>query len=150
MHHGAGILAAGLGMMFVYFAAIIAFVVTWIISLIDVIKNDFQKDSDKTMWLLILLLIAPIGTILYQLIGKKQKLTVTAFNGKIRTSNNIKPAQKVPEPKTEPIKAAKCTQCGNEMKERTVMSGEKAGQKFMVCSKYPNCRFVSPLTPEQA
>ncbi len=51
----------------------IALFVLWVISLMDVIKNDYQGQNTKVVWLLLLLLIAPIGTILYQTIGKKQK-----------------------------------------------------------------------------
>jgi hypothetical protein len=51
----------------------IALFVTWIVSLIDVLKNEF-KGSNKIIWLILLLAMAPLGTILYQIIGKKQKV----------------------------------------------------------------------------
>lgn len=69
-----GVAVIGFGMMAFFFAVGIAIIIIWIISLVDVIKSDFQKPNDKTMWIILLLLIPPIGAILYQLIGKKQKI----------------------------------------------------------------------------
>ena len=80
MNHQAAA-GAGILMLMSFFAAGFAFFITWIVSLIDVIKNDFQKDSDKTMWLFLLVLIAPLGTILYQMFGKNQKRTKKPFTG---------------------------------------------------------------------
>jgi hypothetical protein len=141
----AGILAAGFGMIILYFGLITALVITWIISIIDVVKNDFERDSDKTRWLVILLLIAPLGTILYQLIGKKQKLTNSTSKPKVKNYSESKYNQdkSAIETKTE-----KCIKCGNVMKERVVLSGEKAGQKFLVCNSYPTCKSIKQLTAE--
>lgn len=45
----------------------------WIYSLVDVIRSDFTNPRKKTMWLLLLIFLAPIGTILYLIIGRSQK-----------------------------------------------------------------------------
>jgi ABC-type multidrug transport system permease subunit len=45
----------------------------WIYSLVDVIRSDFTNPRKKTMWLLLLIFLAPLGTILYLMIGRSQK-----------------------------------------------------------------------------
>jgi hypothetical protein len=47
----------------------------WIYCLIDILKNKFEK-NDKTIWILVVLLLPFLGSILYLCIGnKKNKLT---------------------------------------------------------------------------
>ena len=53
------------------FVAIAA--IFWIYSLVDVIRSDFTISRKKTMWLLLLVFFAPVGTILYLIIGRSQK-----------------------------------------------------------------------------
>ena len=48
--------------------------ISWIIAIIDVIRSDFEKKDNKIIWILLLLLLAPLGTILYIFIGKNQKM----------------------------------------------------------------------------
>jgi len=69
----AGVAALGIFMLIPIGLGVL-FAVFWLISIIDVTKNDFTNPSNKTMWLALLLLVAPIGTILYQVIGKNQKV----------------------------------------------------------------------------
>jgi len=45
----------------------------WIASLIDLLKSRFEG-NDKTVWLLVLILLGIPGMILYRVIGKKQKI----------------------------------------------------------------------------
>jgi hypothetical protein len=140
MHHAAaGFLGFGLlGTFLIIPGLVIAYLVTWIKSLIDVINSNFQKENDKQMWLLLLILTGPLGTVLYLTVGKKNKEI---------TYKKPAPTPRVytAKPILKNIQAEICSKCGNTMKERTVMSGEKAGQKFLVCSKYPECKFMSPL-----
>ncbi|WP_320035520.1 PLDc N-terminal domain-containing protein [Campylobacterota bacterium DY0563] len=51
--------------------AILAFV---IYTVLDVIKSDFRNDTNKTIWVLFILLVAPIGSIFYMILGRKQKI----------------------------------------------------------------------------
>jgi len=51
----------------------IAFICYWIGSLIDLSKSEFKSTNDKLIWLILLLAIAPIGTVLYRLFANKQK-----------------------------------------------------------------------------
>lgn len=55
------------------FIAGITFLIFWLVALIDILKNEFTG-SNKIIWLLAIILVAPIGTILYFIIGKKQKI----------------------------------------------------------------------------
>jgi len=48
-------------------------IVLWIYSLIDILKNSFEK-NDKIIWALVVLLVPILGSILYILIGRKRKL----------------------------------------------------------------------------
>ena len=44
-----------------------------VIALIDVLKNNFLNDN-KVVWVLVILLLPLIGSILYFIIGTKQKV----------------------------------------------------------------------------
>lgn len=63
----------GVIMVFIVFCLGIVLFFTWIISLIDVLKSDFSNHSNKVIWLLMLIFLAPLGTVLYQMFGKGQK-----------------------------------------------------------------------------
>ena len=145
----AGAAAMGLGAMFFMVSIGIGLFVTWIVSLMDVLKSEYEGDNTKTIWILLLLLMAPLGTILYQIIGKKQKLNNTVFMAagpkKAPTKTKSEPVINTAKPTMSPIKKETCSKCGSIMTERAVLSGEKAGQKFLVCTKYPTCKFVLPL-----
>ena len=46
-----------------------------ILALIDVLKNEFSG-SNKVIWALVVLFLAPLGCVLYYFIGRKQKVAV--------------------------------------------------------------------------
>ena len=46
----------------------------WIIALIDILKSDFRDTNGKIIWALVVILLPVIGSILYFLIGKSQKI----------------------------------------------------------------------------
>ncbi|TYB75850.1 PLDc N-terminal domain-containing protein [Bizionia myxarmorum] len=46
----------------------------WLYSLIDILKNSFDK-NDKIIWILVVILIPIIGSILYLFIGRKLNLS---------------------------------------------------------------------------
>ena len=46
----------------------------WIIALIDILKSDFRETNDKIIWALVVIFLPVIGSILYFLIGKSQKI----------------------------------------------------------------------------
>ena len=45
-----------------------------IIAIIDIVRSNFQRDSDKLIWILIVLFLNIIGSILYFAIGVNQKI----------------------------------------------------------------------------
>jgi len=45
-----------------------------LLAIIDVVRSDFRRDSDRVLWAIIVLMVPVIGPILYFLIGRKQKL----------------------------------------------------------------------------
>jgi hypothetical protein len=49
--------------------------VIWLYGLTDVIRNDFQYFSTKIAWLIVLCFFPPLGTLLYFLIGRRQRVT---------------------------------------------------------------------------
>lgn len=78
--------ATALTGMFMFFMLTgFALFILWIMSLIDVIKNDFTNPSNKTMWLILLIFIAPIGTILYLFIGRNHKTAKETYSNVINT-----------------------------------------------------------------
>jgi hypothetical protein len=69
----ANVMAKGMGMFLIFAGIGFALFIAWIMSVIDVIRNDFTNPSNKTLWIILLLFLAPIATILYQVIGKDQR-----------------------------------------------------------------------------
>jgi len=39
--------------------------IVWVIALVDVLKREFKQESDKTTWLLVVLLCGGIGAVIY-------------------------------------------------------------------------------------
>ena len=61
----------GVGGMEILLIWVISFVL-WIWALIDVLRSNF-RDNGKIIWILVILFVPVIGSILYLLIGRKQK-----------------------------------------------------------------------------
>ena len=62
--------------MFMGFIALIALPsVLWLYALADAIINDFVSISAKIVWIAVLCLFPPLGTILYFLVGRSQRIT---------------------------------------------------------------------------
>jgi len=45
-----------------------------IIAIVDIVKSDFKGENDKLIWILIAIFLGLIGTLLYFIIGTKQKI----------------------------------------------------------------------------
>lgn len=43
-------------------------------ALVDALKSNFQSSTDKLIWILVICLMPFLGSILYLLIGRKQKV----------------------------------------------------------------------------
>ncbi|WP_276485052.1 PLD nuclease N-terminal domain-containing protein [Paraflavitalea pollutisoli] len=48
--------------------------ILWIWALVDIVNARFRDDITKIVWVLIVIFIPFVGTILYYLIGRQQKL----------------------------------------------------------------------------
>lgn len=48
--------------------------VLWIAALVDIIKSNFKDSNNKIIWILIVILVPIIGSILYFLMAKNQKI----------------------------------------------------------------------------
>lgn len=60
-------------MMMFFFSLAIGSLVIWIWCIIDAIKSDFQNDTQKIIWIILLVTVPVIGAILYLLIGREQQ-----------------------------------------------------------------------------
>lgn len=54
-----------------------ALFIMWIFALINAIASEFENQSNKTAWILVLLLVPPIGAVLYPFISGGQKRSRT-------------------------------------------------------------------------
>ncbi len=50
-----------------------AFFFVWLATIIDIVSNGFKNSEDKIIWFFFVLLVAPVGIILYFFIGRHQK-----------------------------------------------------------------------------
>lgn len=64
-------------LMFMIIAGILG-LITWVVCLTDVIKSEFENPNNKIIWILLLLLIAPLATLIYIFIGKGQKINAAS------------------------------------------------------------------------
>lgn len=62
-------------MLMVFIALIALPSVVWLYALADAIRNDFPCFSTKIVWILVLCFFPPLGTLLYFLIGRSQRIT---------------------------------------------------------------------------
>lgn len=49
--------------------------ILWLYALADVVRNRFRQFSIKIIWALILCTFPPLGTLLYFLVGREQRVT---------------------------------------------------------------------------
>ena len=45
----------------------------WIWSIVDIIRSDFKKESDKIVWLVLVVGLHLLGSVLYVIFGTQQK-----------------------------------------------------------------------------
>lgn len=55
------------------FSFILGCLALWVYAITDIVKGGFKSESDKLVWLILVLMIPFLGTVLYFLIGQKQK-----------------------------------------------------------------------------
>jgi hypothetical protein len=55
---------------FILFFLILPFIF-WVIAIIDLVQRQFQDQTNKIVWALVILLIPFLGSLLYLLVGRK-------------------------------------------------------------------------------
>jgi uncharacterized membrane protein len=53
----------------------VAFFLFWLVTIIDIVSSEFRNNADKIIWFFFVLMLAPIGMLLYLFIGRHQKNT---------------------------------------------------------------------------
>jgi hypothetical protein len=69
-----GVFAVGLLELVVIFVLLVPLSLA-LLAILDVVRSDFRRDSDRVLWAIIVLLVPVIGPVLYYLVGRKQKLS---------------------------------------------------------------------------
>ena len=52
----------------------IALFLIWLVTIIDIVKSDFKTNADKIVWFFFVMMIPPLGILLYCIIGRSQKI----------------------------------------------------------------------------
>ena len=63
-----------LGMLVWTFLIIIPFCL-FLIAIIDILRNQFKRENTKLIWILVVLFIPFLGSVLYFLIGRKERFS---------------------------------------------------------------------------
>ncbi|MBX5439189.1 MAG: PLDc N-terminal domain-containing protein [Thermoflavifilum sp.] len=48
--------------------------ILWIWALVDIIKSRFESDTTKIIWIVVVILLPLLGSILYLIIGRNQRI----------------------------------------------------------------------------
>jgi hypothetical protein len=67
-------LAGASVLCFLAAAALCGFFLLWLFTVIDIMRSDFKVPTNKITWLLLIIFIAPLGVLLYWIIGSNQKI----------------------------------------------------------------------------
>lgn len=92
---GTGAVALGIGMLIFWLIFGIGGFALWLWALIDVIRREFKNPSDKTLWLVLVIIIPWVGSIAYLVAGRK--------NGTLPNA----PAKAAPAPAVAPAEEKK-------------------------------------------
>lgn len=52
----------------------IAIFLVWLITIIDIVQSEFERDADKIVWFFFVMIIPPLGILLYCIIGRSQRV----------------------------------------------------------------------------
>ncbi len=62
------------GLIFLFLVIGLATLFLWIIALISILRNEFPGSNDKLVWVLAVMFMPFIGSILYFLIGRNNRI----------------------------------------------------------------------------
>jgi Phospholipase_D-nuclease N-terminal/Domain of unknown function (DUF4124) len=77
-----GVFAAFAGFMFLWLLFGFILLIAWISTIVDIVRSEFTTPSNKTVWLLLVLFFAPLGMLLYYIVGLGQKCNSTGYKDK--------------------------------------------------------------------
>ena len=69
---GTAAIGLGIGMLIFWFLFFGVGFFIWLWALIDVIRRQFSNQNDKTLWLIVVILLYWIGGIVYLIAGRKK------------------------------------------------------------------------------
>ncbi len=56
-----------------YYILPLLFVILWIMAFADVISSEFKEKKDKFLWIALVVIVPPIGILLYFFVGRHRK-----------------------------------------------------------------------------
>lgn len=54
----------------------LAFLIFWIYTIVDVARNKFSDDTTKIVWLLVVIFLGLLGSLLYWIFGRSNRVVV--------------------------------------------------------------------------
>ncbi|HTY43908.1 MAG TPA: PLDc N-terminal domain-containing protein [Patescibacteria group bacterium] len=67
-----GIFALGAGIILLFFVAGILSFIFWIAMIVDCAKRKFKNETDKVVWILVLIFTGIIGALIYYFVVKRE------------------------------------------------------------------------------
>lgn len=52
----------------------LGFIVVWVMTMVEIIRSDFDPKEERLIFLLLVILLPVIGTILYYMIGRRRRV----------------------------------------------------------------------------
>lgn len=96
----AGIIGVSLIFMLLWFAFVIFSLVYWIIMLVDVIKRtNWENESDKTLWLLVVILLGILGALVYRFVVVSKLGKASAPKTAASAAKPVEPAKSTEDKK---------------------------------------------------
>lgn len=56
--------------------------ISWVATIVDIVKSEFVDPSNKTVWMLLVLFLSLLGMLLYYMFGLSQKCKSTSYKDK--------------------------------------------------------------------
>ena len=63
-------------LIIVALALVLASIVFWIYTIVDIVKSNFQDETTKIIWLLVVVLIGILGSLIYWIFGRSGRVIV--------------------------------------------------------------------------
>ena len=61
-------------LIIVALAFVLALIGFWIYTIVDIVKSNFQDETTKIIWLLVVILIGILGSLIYWIFGRSGKV----------------------------------------------------------------------------